>query len=253
MKNKISLLAILFVVYSCSTKKEVLLFQNTNNIPVKIDYQAPKIQVNDILSIQVSTLQPELAAPYNLIPQSLSNGGVQLENLKLQGYLVNPEGKINFPVLGSITVAGKTTQELEELLQTTLIKGNHLLSPIVNIRLLNGKVTVLGEVTKPGTYNYSEQNINIIQALGMAGDISIKGNRKEVLVIREVAGTRSYTKLDLTQTEVFNSEFYYLKNNDIILVNPNGARIKNAGYIGDPATLLGLASVLLSMIILLTR
>ena len=248
-----AILLFTLLLASCSTKKEVLLFQNTNNIPVKIDYQAPKIQVNDILSIQVSTLQPELAAPYNLMPQSSSNGGVQLENLKLQGYLVNPEGKINFPVLGAIAVVGKTTQEIEELLQTTLIKGNHLLSPIVNIRLLNGKITVLGEVTKPGTYNYSEQNINIIQALGMAGDISIKGNRKEVLVIREVTGTRSYTKLDLTQTEVFNSEFYYLKNNDIILVNPNGARIKNAGYIGDPATLLGVASVLLSMIILLTR
>lgn len=248
-----AILLFTLLLASCSTKKEVLLFQNTNNIPVKIDYQAPKIQVNDILSIQVSTLQPELSAPYNLMPQSSSNGGVQLENLKLQGYLVNPEGKINFPVLGAIAVVGKTTQEIEELLQTTLIKGNHLLSPIVNIRLLNGKVTVLGEVTKPGTYNYSEQNINIIQALGMAGDISIKGNRKEVLVIREVTGTRSYTKLDLTQTEVFNSEFYYLKNNDIILVNPNGARIKNAGYIGDPATLLGVASVLLSMIILLTR
>lgn len=248
-----AILLFTLLLASCSTKKEVLLFQNTNNIPVKIDYQAPQIQVNDILSIQVSTLQPELAAPYNLMPQSSSNGGVQLENLKLQGYLVNPEGKINFPVLGAIAVVGKTTQEIEELLQTTLIKGNHLLSPIVNIRLLNGKITVLGEVTKPGTYNYSEQNINIIQALGMAGDISIKGNRKEVLVIREVTGTRSYTKLDLTQTEVFNSEFYYLKNNDIILVNPNGARIKNAGYIGDPATLLGVASVLLSMIILLTR
>ena len=246
------ILLLILLLASCSTKKEVLLFQNTKNIPVKVDFQAPQIQVNDILSIQVSTLQPELAAPYNLIQQS-SGAAIQVENLKLQGYLVNPDGKINFPVLGSIIVAGKTPQEVEEIIQTILVKDNHLLSPIVNVRLLNGKVTVLGEVTKPGTYNYSEQNLSVIQALGLAGDLTIKGKRKEVLVIREVAGARSYTTLDLTQTAVFDSEFYYLKNNDVMVVNPNGARVKNAGYIGEPATLLGVASVILSMIILLTR
>ena len=106
---------------------------------------------------------------------------------------------------------------------------------------------------RPGTYNYSEQNFSIIQALGLAGDFTIKGKRKEVLVIREVAGIRRYTTLDLTQTSVFDSEFYYLKNNDVIVINPNNARVKNAGYIGDSATLLGVASVILSMIILLTR
>lgn len=246
-------LLLIFLLASCSTKKEVLLFQNINSIPVKLDFQAPQIQVNDILSIQVSTLQPELAAPYNLIQQSSAGGVVQLESMKMQGYLVNPEGKINFPVLGSLSVAGKTMQEVEELIQTILVKDNHLLSPIVNVRLLNGKVTVLGEVTRPGTFNYSEQNVTVIQALGLAGDLTIKGKRKEVLIIREIGGVRSYTTLDLTQTALFDSEFYYLKNNDVIVVNPNGARVKNAGYIGDPATLLGVASVILSMIILLTR
>jgi polysaccharide export outer membrane protein len=114
-------------------------------------------------------------------------------------------------------------------------------------------VTVLGEVTKPGLYNYTEQNITIIQALGMAGDLTIKGKRKEVLVIREENGTRKYATLDLTQSAIFESEYYYVHTNDVIVVNPNGARVKNAGYIGDPGTLLGVASVILSMIILLTR
>lgn len=252
MNNNLLLIAVLLTLYSCSTKKDVLLFQEKSKLNTTINFQSPKIQSNDILSIQVSTLQPELSAPYNLIQQN-SGVAIQLETLKLQGYLVSPEGKINFPVIGSIMVAGKTTQELEELLKKTLIDDNHLVSPIINVRLLNGKVTVLGEVMRPGTYNYSEQNFSVIQALGLAGDFTIKGKRKEVLVIREVAGIRSYTTLDLTQTSVFESEFYYLKNNDVIVVNPNNARVKNAGYIGDSATLLGVASVILSMIILLTR
>lgn len=198
-------------------------------------------------------MQPELAAPYNLISQSANGGSVQLESLKLQGYIVSADGGINFPILGKLIVSGKSTQELEVLIKSTLEKDNHLLSPTVNVRLLNAKVTVLGEVAKPGTFNFSEQNFSIIQAFGMAGDLTIKGKRKEVLVIREENGTRKYATLDLTQSAIFESEYYYVHTNDVIVVNPNGARVKNAGYIGDPGTLLGVASVILSMIILLTR
>jgi polysaccharide export outer membrane protein len=253
MKNLKYFLVIQFILVSCSSKKEVLLFQNINSIPVKVNYKAPMIQVNDILSIQVSALQPELAAPYNLISQSANGGAVQVESLKLQGYLVSSDGAINFPILGKLIVSGKSTQEIEEMLKSILEKGNHLLSPVVNVRLLNAKVTVLGEVARPGTFNFSEQNFSIIQALGMAGDLTIKSKRKEVLVIREENGTRKYATLDLTQSAIFESEYYYVHTNDVIVVNPNGARIKNAGYIGDPGTLLGVASVILSMIILLTR
>jgi polysaccharide export outer membrane protein len=248
-----SFFLIIFFFASCSTKKDILLFQDINAIQKDINYLAPKIQVNDILSIQVSALQPELAAPYNLISQSVNGGAVQVESLKLQGYIVSTEGSINLPILGRLIVSGKSTQELEEMLKSILEKDNHLLSPTVNVRLLNAKVTVLGEVIKPGLYNYTEQNITIIQALGMAGDLTIKGKRKEVLVIREENGTRKYATLDLTQSAIFESEYYYVHTNDVIVVNPNGARVKNAGYIGDPGTLLGVASVILSMIILLTR
>jgi polysaccharide export outer membrane protein len=105
----------------------------------------------------------------------------------------------------------------------------------------------------PGTFSYTEQNISVLQAIGLAGDLSIRGKRKEVLLIREVDGQRSYTTLDLTKTDWFTSEYFYIKQNDVLVVNPNSARIKNAGFIGDPATLLGVASVILSMVILLTR
>jgi polysaccharide export outer membrane protein len=246
-------LSFLFLFFSCATKKDVLLFQNKSNLNASISYQAPKIQANDILSIQVSTLQPELALPYNLLSPNENTANVQIETLKLQGYLVSPEGTINFPVLGTIVVAGKTSQELEIYLKTTFEQGSHLVSPTVNVRLLNGKVTILGEVARPGTYGFTEQNISVLQALGLAGDLTIKGKRKEVLLIREEAGHRTYTTLDLTQTAWFDSQYYYVRSNDVIMVNPNGSRIKNAGFVGEPATLIGMASVLLSMIVLLTR
>jgi polysaccharide export outer membrane protein len=243
----------LFFFISCATKNDVLLFQDKSKLNTSFSYHAPKIQVNDILSIQVSTLQPELALPYNLFPPNPNMVNAQIETLKLQGYLVSPEGTINFPVLGTIAVAGKTSQELETYIKTTLEQGGHLISPTVNVRVLNGKVTILGEVSRPGTYGFTEQNISVLQALGLAGDLTIRGKRKEVLLIREEAGQRSYTTLDLTQTNWFDSPYYYVRPNDVLVINPNTARVKNAGFVSEPATLLGMASVLLSMIVLLTR
>lgn len=250
--NKLVLnLSVIILLFSCATKKDVLLFQDKEKINASINYIAPKIQVNDILSIKVSALNPELASPYNINSQTSSE--TQLETLKLQGYLVGTSGTINFPILGVIKVAGKTTQELEVKIIDILEKGNHLLDPKVNVRLLNGKVTVLGEVNTPGTYSFTEQNISVIQAIGMAGDLTIKAKRKEVLLIREVDGQRSYTTLDLTQADWFSSDFFYVKQNDVIVVNPNNSRIKNAGYVSEPSTLISMASIILSMIIILTR
>jgi polysaccharide export outer membrane protein len=251
MKKSIAFCFVLLLLASCATKKEVLLFQEKSKLNAAIVYKAPKIQVNDILSVQVSTLQPELAAPYNVNSQSTTSANV--ESMKFQGYLVNADGQITFPILGTIKVNDKTPQELEQFLKSKLQDENHLLAPTVTVRIINSKVTILGEVMHPGTFPYTEQNISVLQAIGLAGDLSIRGKRKEVLLIREVDGQRSYTTLDLTKTDWFNSEYFYIKQNDVLVVNPNSARIKNAGFIGDPATLLGVASVILSMVILLTR
>ncbi|MFZ4435673.1 MAG: polysaccharide biosynthesis/export family protein [Flavobacterium psychrophilum] len=253
MKYKLIIVCSLVFFLSCSTKKDVLLFQDKSKLNTPISFQSPKIQANDILSIQVSTLQPELALPYNSIIQNPNTANIQIETLKLQGYLVSLEGTINFPVLGTLHVAGKTSQELEAFLNTTLEQGNHLVSPTINVRVINGKVTILGEVARPGTYGFTEQNISVLQALGLAGDLTIRGKRKEVLLIREEAGQRSYTTLDLTQTNWFDTPYYYVRPNDVLVINPNTARVKNAGFVSEPATLLSMASILLSMIILLTR
>jgi polysaccharide export outer membrane protein len=252
MKKSLLICFALLLLVSCASKKDVLLFQDKSKLTAAISYKAPQIQINDILTIQVSTMQPELAVPYNLIQQA-GNNAVMVESLKLQGYLVNAKGQIIFPVLGDIQVSGKTPQELELFVKEKLQNENHLLAPTVTVRIINSKVTILGEVMHPGTFSYTEQNISILQAIGLAGDLTIRGKRKEVLLIREEAGQRSYTTLDLTKTDWFTSEYFYIKQNDVIVVNPNSSRVKNYGFIGDPATLLGVTSVVLSMIILLTR
>ncbi len=118
---------------------------------------------------------------------------------------------------------------------------------------MNAKITILGEVGSPGTYDFYEENITILQAIGNAGDLTINGKRDDILLIRETDGIYTTARLDLTSAELLNSPYYYLKSNDVIMVNPNGPKVKSAGYIGNLGSLIGVASILLSTVILITR
>ena len=171
----------------------------------------------------------------------------------MQGYLVSQEGSIIFPILGSIKVSGKSTDEVQKDLANMLNSKGYLKDPVVSVRIINSKVTILGEVTKPGTYSFDEQNISLNQAIGYAGDLTINGIRKDVLLIREVNGTRTYTHLDLTSTDWFNSPYYYVKQNDVIIVNPNGAKVMTSGYLRDIGAALGTLTFLLTVYILLKK
>lgn len=254
--NKSILSALIFVVIlqSCASKKDVLYFQDAAKYAtVPITPVSTTIQPNDILSITVSALVPETTLPYNI--QSTGNAGAipSLEIMKLQGYLVSPEGGIVFPILGNIIVQGKTTAEVENDLKKILEDGGHLVNPKVSVRILNAKVTVLGEVKTPGTFTFTEQYISLPQALGYAGDLTINGKRNDILLIRESEGVRTITHLDLTSANWMNNPNYVIKQNDVLIVNPNNSKIKTAGYIGNTGTLLTAVSLILSSIILLTR
>ncbi|MCM4167374.1 hypothetical protein KCTC52924_02956 [Arenibacter antarcticus] len=255
MRKHIAILGILvLVLQSCATKKNILYFQDANAMAAqKITYESPKIQPNDILNISVSALVPETALPYNKQQPNNSTAASNIELIKLQGYLVSTTGNIVFPILGTLKVTDKTTAQLEKELQQVLENGGHLLEPTVSVRLLNAKVTVLGEVQRPGTYSFTEQQISLPQALGYAGDLTINGERKNVMLIREEDGMRTVTNIDLTETDWFNSPYYYIKPNDFIVVNPNGPKVKSAGFIGNTGTLLSVVSVILTSIVLITR
>lgn len=253
MKTNIIYLLVVVLISSCASKKEILYLQDAETTGSgEVKYNSATIQPNDILKITVGALDPTAALPYN----RSSSQGMQPQNvqlLQLDGYLVSLDNTIKFPVLGEISTENQTTKQLENNIKEKLVSGGHLLDPTVNVRLINAKVTILGEVNMPGTYNFTEQNITILQALGYAGDLTIKGQRNDILITREVDGVRKVSHIDLTSAEFMNSEFYFIKPNDVIVVNPNNPRVKNAGFVGDVGTVLTIASLALSITILLTR
>ncbi|MBO6878936.1 polysaccharide biosynthesis/export family protein [Winogradskyella sp.] len=253
MKTNVIYLLVLLLVSSCASKKEVLYMQDAmTEASGEVKYNSATIQPNDILKITVETLVPEAALPYN----KTSSQGMQPQNvqlLQLEGYLVSLDNTIKFPVLGEISTDNQTTKQLETTIKEKLVSGGHLLSPTVNVRLVNAKVTILGEVNQPGTYSFTEQNITLLQALGYAGDLTINGKRNDILITREVDGLRKVSHIDLTSASFMNSEFYFIKPNDVIVVNPNNPRVKNAGFVGDVGTILTIASLALSITILLSR
>jgi len=241
------LLCIITLIFlsSCSSNKKVIYF-NDINIETKdqnIVVPESKIKPNDILSIIVSSSSTELSAMYNLNQDQSQNSST------FPGYLVNTDGKITLPILGKILVKDISISQLEELIVKLLIDGKHLSEPIVTVRLMNAKFTVLGEVNKPGTYTFTEQNISLLQALGYAGDLTINGKRENVLIIREENNLKTYITIDMTSKKWFNSQYYYIKSNDIIYVNPNGPKVKSAGYIGNLGSFLSIISLSFSMVL----
>lgn len=249
--NFLSIILGLFFLSSCSSRKQVIYFNDiTSDSQDKIVLSVGQIQPNDILSVIVSSSSSELASIYNLNKDQNQNTS------NFPGYLVNLEGYISIPIIGRLAVQGLTLVELENMIVKKLIEGNHLTEPIVTTRLMNAKFTVLGEVAKPGTYNFSEQNISLLQALGYAGDLTINGKRENILLIREENNVKTYITIDMTSKKWFSSPNYYVKPNDVIYVTPNGPKVKAAGYIGNLGTFISVVSISLSMvltIILLTK
>lgn len=251
-RNSIIIVILTFLIQSCASKKDILYFQDYEIYSLEYKtVQETNIQTDDILSIIVSSPVPEASIPYNRQP--IGDGAFSLEGLKLQGYLVSEKGEIDFPVLGKISTKGITTEALEKKITTLLKDEGHLKNAAVNVRLLNAKVTILGEVNSPGTYTFTEQKITLPQALGYAGDLTIVGERKNILLIREVDGVRTINHIDLTSANWFTGSFYYIKPNDVIVVNPNNTKVKSSGFIGNAGNVLTIASLILTSVVLLTR
>ena len=255
MRNILSIAIITWLLTSCATKKEILYFQDADDYNnATVSYNSPTIQPNDILRITVGSLVEETAIPYNpprTVSSSTSGGNTGL--VKLEGYLVSQDESINFPQLGEISTKGKTVKQLELEITQKLIDGGHLLNPTINVRLLNAKVTILGEVGNPGTYDFYEENLTLLQALGYAGDLTINGKRDDILLIRETDGIYTTAHLDITSASIMNTPYFYIKPNDVIMVNPNGPKVKSAGYVGNLGSLFSVVSILLSTIIIITR
>jgi polysaccharide biosynthesis/export protein len=246
----LQLILIVLLLVSCTVKKDILYLNDLKpNENTNFEWSDVVIQANDIISVKITADDLLLAAPYNLNPSQQQN--IPNTQLMLQGYLVSNEGKINLPILGEIEVKNLTFTQVESKIQGELVSRQLLKNPIVVCRILNAKVTVLGEVRLPGTYTFYENNLTILQALGLAGDLNINGVRKNIKVIRMENNQQKIGEIDLTKKNWMNSPFYFIKPNDVIIVNPNTAKVKSAGIIGSAGTLLGTISVILSSFLII--
>ncbi len=206
-----------------------------------------KIQSKDLLRVEVGSVDPEAALPFNQGAQMTNISQASPQNIQLfQGYLVDEDGFIDMPLLGRVKASGQTIESLQFLIRGKL--KTYLRDPVVNVRYLNFKVTVLGEVQVPGVVYLSNSRTTVLEALGMAGDLTDYANRASVLVVREQNGERSYKRLNLQTDEVFTSDYYYLKQNDVIYIEPIKAR---TATVSDPAQrLLSYLAPILSVVTL---
>jgi polysaccharide export outer membrane protein len=236
----------LFVLTSCVSTKKVVFFPDVKdgNLPSNTPFPESIIQKSDILSITVSSLNPEASAIFN----QAAEGGAAGAAAPAVGYLVNTEGNIQFPVLGNIKAEGLTKNQLKDKIADSLVRKKLLLDPIVTIRYINFRVTVLGEVNHPTVVTVPNEKISLLEALGLAGDLTIYGRRENVMVIREQKDQKVIKRLNLNSDEIFTSPYYYLQSNDIVYVEPNKAKVASVsrGMQWIPIVLSGLSLVILA-------
>lgn len=244
------------LVSSCGTVKDIAYLQGDDLFKrmETTDTFEMKIKKDDILDILVSCSEPELLQPFNTLSWGNNyNGGSGNNNVR--GYLVDLDGSINFPLLGKIKVQGLTRREVTNLIQDSLKKGDYIKEPVVTVRFLNFKIQILGEVNRPGSYNISSERVTLFEALALAGDLTIHGRRNRVAVIREMDGERTILYHDLRSRDIFNSPDFYLRQNDLVYVEPNRVRAEAStqNQFTNVGTWLSLISFLMSTCVLIFK
>jgi len=245
----ISLLAI--VITGCTSSKEIIYFQDTEGQQIQetlVNYE-PTIQYGDIVSINVSALDAEAAIPFNNYETSITSIGIS--NTSIPTYIVNADGEIDFPVLKKIRAAELTIEQLTSKLEEAL--AIYIKDPFVKVRLTNFKVTVLGEVRAPGSFPVLNERITIFEAIGLAGDLTIKGKRNAVTLLREKDGKRAFIPIDLTSKQLVNSPYYYLAQNDVLYVEPNKSKINSSSIGPTTSIIMGAIGIMLSVISIVIR
>lgn len=245
----IILILVIALSTSCASRKDFAYFQDKPLIDGYIDSPPEQLiyKPDDILTINVTAADPITAQPFNL---SIIAENEDLINAagrtKMQNYLIDYNGNIEFPVLGTLHIAGMTRIGLTEMLKEKI--SEYAKDPIINIRLVNFTVTVIGEVSNPGTFTIQNERVSLPEALGLAHDLTIFGKRKNLLLIREVDGKKKFAKIDLTSVNSVSSPLYYLQQNDVIVVEPNNARIRSANYNQNNAVLISAIGTLTTIV-----
>ncbi|MGM9705576.1 MAG: polysaccharide biosynthesis/export family protein [Prevotella sp.] len=240
---------------SCSSSKNVTYFQNVDNVDLTASrglYDA-KIMPKDMLSITVNTIDPNVSKLFNLYTGSASGA----TNSMGQGYLVDNNGNINFPIVGSIHVAGLTKGQCEDLIRDKIMPNMSATeNPVVTVRMASFRVTVLGEVASPSVIPVTSEKMSVLEALAQAGDLTIYGKRDNVLLIREdQSGQKVMHRLNLKDAELINSPYYYLQQNDVLYVEPNKAKASTSSvstittfWVSTVSALASLTSLIVNLV-----
>ena len=251
------LLGVLLLLTGCTSYQKIPYLQDFETVNATEEVTAmydAHIRPKDLLTITVNTTDPEAAAPFNLTIQSAANSNLTqwvTQQAALQQYLVDNQGNIDFPVLGELHLGGLSMNEAESMIREKLqpfLKE----TPIVTVRMVNYKISVLGEVAKPGTFIINNEKVNVLEALAMAGDMTIWGLRDNVKLVREEEnGKRNIVVLDLNRADIVKSPYYHLQQNDILYVSPNKTKAKNSDTGQSTSLWVSATSILVSIASLL--
>lgn len=247
------LLLLNFVLLSCDTYKKVVYFREDDTDAKNTDTVQSVIftttyQPNDLLSITISAPDPETVKPFNLASNDFITKNNKGETSGSQiGYLIDNDGNVDFPVLGKIKLAGLNREQAAALIKSKL--SEYVSQATVNIQILNFNVTVLGDVQRPGTFHIGDERVSLLEALGYAEDLNITGVRKDVLIIREENGKKIEIRVDLTKKSFLNSPYYYLKQNDVVYVQPNKIKSNSGIYGTSTSTWISAVSLVLTTLI----
>ncbi len=247
---------LIFIFYSCETTKNVPYFADISDTakPVTIttaDYNEPIIQGDDLLSIMIQTIDPQANSAFTQSNSSFSVPSLTGANqTPVSGYLVDKQGSVSIPFLGDVKVAGLTTFQARDSISKVVSKFYK--NPTVQVRFANFKITVIGEVARPATYLVPNEKITIMDALGLAGDLTIFGKRENVLLIRDSIGAKKFVRLNLNSSSIVHSSYFFLRQNDVVYVEPNKAKIVSTDA-SRTRTLAIFGSVLSLLIVIVSR
>lgn len=252
MRNLFLLIVFWGLISSCASRKDLVYFQQDSTLlNTSYELNAPKLQPGDILAISVTADDVRATEPFNQISPYNSSGALQTTNPFIPTYAIDVNGNIDFPKIGKINIGNLTRVQAIDKIKNQV--RTYIVNPGVSLEIRNFKITVLGEVRNPGTFPINNDRITVLEAIGLAGDLTINGVRKNVLVIREQNGLKNEFRIDLTKREALNSPAYYLSQNDVIYVEPNGARIQSSKYTQNTSIFVSIASVVITVISVLTR
>ena len=253
MKNQyIALIIIALLTSSCVPSKEILYLQGSQNSQNSSTNYEPLIQKDDLLFINISSSQAEAVAPFNLDSQSkdITSSTSGFSNQK-QTYLVDNMGNIEFPIIGTLNAAGYSVNEFRDFLKNKL--KNYVSDAVINIRIVNFKVTVTGEVGQPGVVSTNSQRFTLFDALAMSGDLTLYGRRNNILIVRDFQGVKSYNRVDITKADFVNSPFYYLDQNYLIYVEPKKTKINSTAIGTNIPFIVSVVGLLITTTLIVTK